>query len=320
MKQLFPLSCMKPSACLPALGVIAAGIFLCACGKIFPDRFGSPPRIDSSLAMSFVKAQVKIGPCPAGSSGAERTAEWIRKTAASGKSVRTVIDSFTMPTPEGGKIFRNVIAEIPGKSDDFVLIGAHYDTKRLDFTPGFQGANDGASGVAALLAMIHAVSEKNTGTLPFTLRFVFLDGEECLYSYTSTDGLHGSRYDAGKLHAEKRLKQCRAMILLDMIGDRDLHVRFPADTDQHLLKLTMNAVRERKTDAFFSSGGENMIDDHLPYQNRGVPAILFIDFEYGPNNAWWHTDHDDLQQVSGDSIATVADTVCALIWKLAAEE
>lgn len=302
--------------------VLSAGMLLSGCGRKGPDRFGPAPEIDPALALEFVKAQIQIGPRYAGSEGAEKTVEWIRREAAIHKKIRVSVDAFTMPTPEGEKVFRNVIAEIPGKggTDDFVLIAAHYDTKKLAFAPDFQGANDGASGVAALLAMIRAIPENPPESLPFALRFIFLDGEESLYSYTASDGLHGSRRDAEKLAEKGVLKHCRGMILLDMIGDRDLCVRFPEDTDPHLLVLALAAAEELGSGSLFASGGEKMIDDHVPYQSRGVPAILFIDFEYGPENAFWHTARDTMERISGESIASVANTAFALIWKLAAED
>lgn len=284
---------------------------LCACSD--RESLGNAPRIDPALTMEYARAQVAIGPRPSGSENARKTAEWIHETA--GGNAR--IDVFSAKTPRGETTFRNVICEFPGKTEKFVIVGAHYDTKDLMFTDSFAGANDGASGVAVLLAMIRVFPEKNP--LPFGVRFVFFDGEEAMAEYSDLDGLHGSRHDSRMLADSDRLKRCIAMILLDMVGDRDLAVRFPSDTETHLLTLAERAAREKPFAGRFSSGGSPMLDDHVPYQKLGVPALDIIDFEYGPGNAFWHTPHDTMAHISGDSMAAAGDFAWNLIWKLAEE-
>ncbi len=60
-----------------------------------------------------------------------------------------------------------------------------------------------------------------------------------------------------------------------------------------------------------------MIDDHVPFLERGVPAIDLIDFNYGPGNAFWHTTQDSLDKISAQSIKTVADFALGLYWNIA---
>ena len=59
-----------------------------------------------------------------------------------------------------------------------------------------------------------------------------------------------------------------------------------------------------------------MLDDHVPFFQRGVPAINLIDFNYGPGNSCWHTAGDTLENISAQSICTAADLTFALIWNL----
>ena len=211
--------------------------------------------------------------------------------------------------------FRNLIAEIPGRSREWVLIGCHYDAKKFLNTPGFQAANDGASGVAALLAMIRAL-EKYPDKPPFTLRFVFFDGEECLYKYGENDGLHGSRALAEKYERDGELKNCRAMILLDMIGDRDLNLTLPANSSPALADALTRIIRQHFPALRFEKLSYDMLDDHVPFFRRGVPAVDLIDFNYGPANSNWHTAGDTLENISAQSICTAADLTFALIWNL----
>ncbi len=218
-----------------------------------------------------------------------------------------------MTLPDGRNI-RNLICWYPAKpaaGEEFVILAAHYDTKVLSLAPDFQGANDGASGVAALLAILQQFKAQNIQP-PLPICFAFFDGEEALVSYSERDGLHGSRLWAETLKKRGLVKDCAAMILLDMVGDKDLTVRFPADTDSGLLKTVL---RLADGDPRFTSGGTVMLDDHVPFQNLDIPAIDFIDFEYGPGNAYWHTRHDTLDKVSGASIAAAADLALKLIWE-----
>ncbi len=301
-----------------AAGILALLILFVAGGVWMYADENTPTQIfsvDKELAWNFAVAQVAMGPRPADSENAEKCAAWIAEQCRKAPAApRVFIQEFTDRSPRGYVKFRNVVAEIPGKNKErIVLIGAHYDTKRLASTPDFVGANDGASGVAALLAMIHAMPEDGS-PFPFTLRFVFFDGEEAMDDYGPYDGLHGSRYHAKQLVDSGQDKLCRAMILLDMIGDRKLNVRFPADTDKTLLqKAEKAALNAGAPAAAFQIGPGYLIDDHVPFQKIGIPVINFIDFDYGPGNACWHTEYDTLDRISADSIALTADTVFQLL-------
>ena len=292
-------------------------LILCsACSENTTD-YGSAPDSDPAFAMQMAQEHVALGPRPAGSEGAAKAAEWISRkmSAMDGKFVVSQDE-----WQENGKTFRNVHARYKGQggTGKFVIIAAHYDTKNLSTVPDFQGANDGASGVAALLAMAKALPQQSP--LPFDIHFVFFDGEEAVIEYSDHDGLHGSRRYARQLKENGTAADCVAMILLDMVGDKKLDVRFPADTNRKLLDLAMDVSEKNKTLARFNRGGAVMLDDHVPFQKLGIPAIDIIDFNYGPSNTYWHTQYDTLDKISGDSIAASADFALDLIWALAEEQ
>lgn len=288
-----------------------AAALLAACSsdeERLAEHTADAPEVEQSLLMPLAEAQVAIGARHAGSEGARKTAEWILKESRR----KGEIQEFT----EFGKVYRNVVVKIPGRDTEqkFVVIGAHYDTKVLDIYPRFDGANDGASGVAALLAMIRVLPEKTD--LPFDLHFVFFDGEEARFEYSERDGLHGSRYYVKQIEP----RSCRAMILLDMIGDKDLDVRFPDNCDRKLVNLAVAISKKNGTLKNFDRNGGNILDDHIPFSKAGIPTINFIDFNYGPDNRYWHTDQDSLDKISAESMALTANTALELIWALAAEK
>ena len=57
-----------------------------------------------------------------------------------------------------------------------------------------------------------------------------------------------------------------------------------------------------------------MLDDHVPFLQRRVPVLNLIDFQYGPQNSYWHSAGDTLDKISAQSICTIADLTMALIW------
>src|SRR5690606_35870461 len=134
----------------------------------------------------------------------------------------------------------------------------------------------------------------------------FFDGEECVHNYGDKDGLHGSKRLAAAMAADGSLKQIRAMVLLDMIGDKDLGITLSTDTPQHLAETLFRVAEAqgiRNRISYFRYG--RILDDHVPFAERGVPAINIIDFDYGPNNSFWHTTKDNLDNVSVESLTLV---------------
>jgi Zn-dependent M28 family amino/carboxypeptidase len=51
----------------------------------------------------------------------------------------------------------------------------------------------------------------------------------------------------------------------------------------------------------------------MPFLRRGVPAIDLIDFDYGPNNAWWHTASDTTDKLSAASLGVTGSLVVEMI-------
>ena len=191
----------------------------------------------------------------------------------------------------------------------------HYDGKRLASVPNFEGANDGASGVGLQLAIMAAIKKYKTKP-PATIKFVFFDGEECIMTYSDTDGLYGSRHLAKKMNKSGDLKKCLAVVILDMVGDIDLSISIPAGTDKILGKqLEKIAATQGHADKFLWYE-QDMMDDHTPFQKLGIPSIDIIDFEFGPNNRYWHTEADNVANTSSKSLEIVGNATLQLLWDI----
>ena len=274
-----------------------------------------PPEVSESCVWRCAEQSVAFGNRCSGSPEIRKYAAWIRETAAKSAKFKVYTHSFRESTPLGEMLFENIIAEISGKREDFILVAAHYDIKRFHLLRNFQGANDGASGVAALLGMISAL-QKNEEKPPCGIRFVFFDGEECVNGYGESDGLHGSRHLAREWEKNGLLGKCRAMILLDMIGDRDLTLTIPENCTAYLKEKLLRIAKESGFRGTCAPFGSAILDDHVPFLEKGVPAINLIDFEYGPGNAFWHTEEDTLDKISGSSIKSAADLALRLCWDI----
>jgi glutaminyl-peptide cyclotransferase len=285
------------------------------------DKTKKTTAFDGERAFNHVKAQVEIGPRPPGSPAIEKTREYIVRELKS-YGLKTTLDEFTDNTPHGKVKFKNIIAELPGESPNVIIIGSHYDTKPFkEFT--FVGANDGGSSTGAALEIARVMAAENRAgnqnagqKRRFTYWFVFFDGEEAFCHDWSEclngkDNTYGSRHMVERLKKEKQLSRIKAMILLDMIGDKDLTIPREEGSSQWLVEAIWSTARQlgytkEFPDRPFSVGD----DDHMPFLRAGVPAVDIIDFEYGSSpedNDYWHTKEDTLDKISPRSLKIVGD-------------
>jgi hypothetical protein len=284
-----------------ALAVGAVGVS----GDLAPAR--EHRSFDGAAALRHVERLVAIGPRPAGSPGAARAREYIvGQLRASGVQVR--VEGFEADTPEGRLAMANVVGVLPGRRSDVVLVGGHYDTKVFsEFR--FVGANDGGSSAGFLLELARGLAR---GRPELTYWVVFFDGEEARHAWTPTDSLYGSRRMAAELARTAALP--RAMIVVDMIGDRDLAIRREALSSPWLTDLIWQTAHRLGHGAHFLPQAIAVEDDHLPFLRQGVPVALLIDFDYPP----WHTADDTLDKLSARSLTIVGAVLLEALPALAA--
>jgi glutaminyl-peptide cyclotransferase len=180
--------------------------------------------------------------------------------------------------------------------------------------PGFEGANDSASSSGLLLELARVLQA--AGPLPVNIGIAFFDGEECRHSYTAHDGLHGSRHAARALCLNRHVDQVRAVIILDMIGDRDLTVTIPRNSTSDLVARVFRAAAAEKVRTKFALMTGALLDDHQPFLEAGMPSLDLIDFEYGSApglNDYWHTPQDTLDKLSAESLGIVGRVVIRVL-------
>ncbi len=168
----------------------------------------------------------------------------------------------------------NVIATLPGttRPNDWYLIGAHYDSTSQNTALAAPGAEDNASGCAGVLEMARIFTLHPPEA---TMIFLCYSGEE--------QGLFGGSAHASKLISDGDSGKVRAVLTMDMIGytgDTDLDCLLESNnSNAGLIQQFADAAAQHTTlrivTSFFPFGS-----DHVPYLNRGMPALLVIENDW----------------------------------------
>ncbi len=277
------------------------GAVLLAAGLVFSQA-------DADLAYRTAKTLVdEYTPRDAGTIRGRLASNCILDAAsAAGADVRR--DVFKAQTPKGEKNFINLYAEFSSgdKNARWVVLVSHYDTKSGIKCPG---ANDGASTSGLLVGLVNALSSWRAPK--GNLLLVWTDGEECMNEYGANDGLWGAKRAVE--YVESKGMKVQAMVCLDMLGDKDLAVKIPANGSQTLAKIAVHAARRAGYPDLVSLWDEHVKDDHLPFHEKGYKAIGMIDFEYGPDNSYWHTEADTMDKISAESLLKSGKVVAEML-------
>jgi hypothetical protein len=268
---------------------------------------------DGDRAFAHVKKQIDIGPRPAGSAELAKARDYITGELRS-YELNTSLDQFTAKTPIGERKMANITAELPGETSDVIIIASHYDTK-LFKQFRFVGAVDGGSSTGTVLELARVLAAR--GQKPhFTYWFVFFDGEEAFCENwedcgkpNAPDNTYGSRRYIAELIDRNELKRVRALILLDMVGAKDLQFGRDDMSTRWLVDIVWQTARELGYGAQFQDHAEGVGgDDHEPFLRAGIDSLDIIQLNTYP---YWHTAQDTLDKVSPRSLKIVGDVVLA---------
>ncbi len=173
----------------------------------------------------------------------------------------------------GGTTAWNVVATLPGdlRGDELYIVGGHYDATSEAPQTAAPGAEDNASGCAGVLEMARVFAANPPAA---TILFICYSGEE--------QGLHGSVDHASGLVAAGLDGQVMAVLIMDMVG-------YSADSDLDCL-LETSSANGALVDAFALAAEQTELrivisfnpfgSDHVPYLNRGMPALLTIENDW----------------------------------------
>ncbi len=293
-----------------------------ACGVVLGAALGRPadatgqviPSFDGARAFELLEKQVEFGPRVPGTPAHAQAIDWYEGFLRSaGASVAR--HSFTVPNPRGGEplALTNVWASFAPQASARVALAAHFDCRPVaDMQPGGEvaqgipGANDGASGVAVLLALAEIFS---TNPPPVGVDLLLFDGED--------HGVEGEplTYSLGsqRFVSDHPQFRPRALILLDMVGDADLRIPMEQNSLERAPQLAAMVFQRAESlglGALEMAPGRSVMDDHIPFLRAGIPAIDLIDMDY----EYWHTLEDTPDKCSAASLEEIGSLLLALLF------
>lgn len=270
------------------------------------NNFSKNIYFNGEKAYKDVEYQISLGPRIPGSTSHDQTTNWI---------IKTLDQNNWKP-----KIFTDNVADIKisniigsqGKGRPWIIIGAHYDSRIFADRDKLEanqilpvpGANDGASGVAILLELSRII-DRNILEQSWAKQIwlVFFDAEDN-GNIPGWSWIMGSQSFADSLTENPDL-----VVILDMVGDADLNIYQEVNSDKKYRDEIWRIAAQLGYEKYFISEVKyNIIDDHIPFIQRGIPAVDIIDFDY----PYWHTISDTSDKVSAQSLAIVGNTI--LTW------
>ena len=269
--------------------------------------------LSGEKAYAHVQRLVSFGPRPSGSPGIKKSQDYLTKTL---KNFHLDVEhqNFLASTPNGSIPMKNIIARAKkGITDDVIILASHYDTLPME-SDLFLGANDGGSSSGLLLELARVLSKRQWN---FSFWFVFFDGEEAQKLWSSNDSLYGSKYFVERLKSRRQVSLIKAMILTDMVGDRNLILERDRSSTTWLMDLVWDSARELGYSNHLAVVPKTIIDDHIPFLKAGIPAVDLIDYEFGKNNRYWHTPQDTIDKISVKSLLIVGEIIIRTIEKIA---
>lgn len=266
----------------------------------------------ASRAYDHVKYLVqKVGPRPAGSKSELKAAQYISyilnrngwKVRQQSFSKVVVREASIMQKEQQVELInsQNIIAELPGKKPDTIVVGAHYDSANLNAP----GAVDNASGVGVLLELAQVLSQEPHED---TFQFVFFGAEEY--------GLVGSQYYA----TQADLSAVRWMLNVDMVGSPvEIDVAGKKSAPPELIKQVAVIAKERNIP--FHLSRDNIImaressqggaSDFSSFLDKGIPALgLGIS---GRPEGYFHRPEDRVDRVSLKDLQNIGDYSLSLL-------
>jgi Zn-dependent M28 family amino/carboxypeptidase len=226
-------------------------------------------------------------------------------------------DSFTASTPAGLMDMRNYIVRYPGKKDGIIVLASHYETNYPLRNINFVGANDGGSTTALLIEIGNYL--RAHPPQGYSVWLVFDDGEESMLpTWSDSDSLYGTRHLAAKWSQDGTLKKIKALLIADMIADKDLNIDKDENSTPWLLDMLKQAAKNTGHSAYVFKNSTAVQDDHIPFAKRGVPVLDIIDIDYGPRTialpeGYHHTALDTMDKISAHSLQIAGDLFLEMI-------
>jgi len=297
------------------------------------ERIVAVPSFNADSAYQFVKTQVNFGPRVPNSTAHQKTAQYlIAQLKKNGAEV--LVQEFDAVTFDQQKLhLKNIIARFYPEKQKRVLLAAHWDTRPFaDKDPvkkdaAFDGANDGASGVAVLLEMARVFHQAKE-VPAIGVDVILFDGED----WGEKEGTTHSNLPEGQswwclgsqYWAKNKLPKnymAHYGILLDMVGSRraqffreEVSLQF---APQIVSKVWDRAAKIGYSDYFVRQNVAGITDDHLFVNQLGkIPMIDIVHYQAGIGffGDYHHATKDNMSIISKETLGAVGNTLLNVIY------
>lgn len=236
----------------------------------------------------------------------------------------TTVERFRAELPELGEVnLTNVYGVREGTDPRAgeIWLAAHWDSRAWADAhrdactgPPVQGANDGAAAVAVVVHALELLEPTNR-----TVRVALFDAED--QGGCGGDGWAiGSEHAADRRERQGRLDEIGELVLVDMPGAGDLEIRREGNSHDRAPRLTdlVFGVADRLNATTFSNTtGPAILDDHVPFLERGVSAVDLIHLDQddcrGPFPCTHHTEQDTVENLHPPSMQQVTRVVVGTV-------
>jgi glutaminyl-peptide cyclotransferase len=300
------------------------------------------PQFSADSAYAMVSQQVAFGPRVPGTAAHSACGDWmVSKLTACGASITE--QKTSLKTFDGSVIpVRNIIASFAPEKPNRIMLCAHWDSRPYSdkdkdsnlWKKPIDGANDGASGVAALLEIARNLKQS---PIEVGIDLVFFDAEdlgtaefaegskEVLNEGFTTSWCLGSQYWAKEKHVKNY--NARFGILLDMVGAENATFnkeKYSSQFASDVVNLVWGTASKLGYASIFTPDEiEGVVDDHVFVNKGGIRCIDIIDtkpqvmamglggYVFG---AYHHTHNDNLSIIDKNTLATVGQTLMQVIY------
>lgn len=282
------------------------------------------PVFNADSAYSYIRQLTDFGPRVPNTEAHTQSGDWLTAKlkeygwdVTEQKTVLTAFDGTSLNT-------RNIFARLNPDKGDRLLLLAHWDSRPWadeDPDPAKRnqpvlGANDGASGIGILLEIARQLRTQGSEA---AVDILFVDAEDWGTDGNEESWAMGTRYFAANPPVEG-YRPLQA-ILLDMVGSPGAQFRyeyFSSKSNPGLLREVWSKASELGYGNYFiPEYGGAVTDDHVELINYGIPAIDIIDYrvskDYQGFDPVWHTTHDDMSNISKETLKAVGETILCII-------
>ncbi len=289
------------------------------------------PNFNADSAYSFVEKQVSFGPRVPGTSAHEKCGDFL--VAKLEEFGAKVVEQKAYVTHYDGQNIeiRNIIGIYNQDAEKRILLFAHWDSRPFsdeETDPELQmlpvnGADDGASGVGALLEIARQLQNN---PIDVGIDIIFFDLEDWGQPSFSTEWVQGdwwcvgSNYWSEQPHVENY--KADFGILLDMVGGSNatfLKEGYSLEYASEIIdKVWSTAAKLGYRNFFLPNRGGYITDDHVPVnENRRAPSINIINLKQETSTGfvpYWHTQKDDMRNIDRNTLKAAGQTVLEVIY------